>query len=126
MVVYSLDLLSDLTLGSPFVAIVAILAYYSVKRAVYNHKRRQGKSVGFCPSASTLELILLFAQVFYRPSVTCMLEAQQEEHVEQDDQEDRDQAARSLNRQLRQIRRGEAIERLSVQLEKRSLPGLST
>jgi hypothetical protein len=114
--VHFFDLLSNLAFGAPFLAIVAILVHYSIRRSIYSWKRRQGRNPGFCPSAAALGLIFLFVQVYYRPSESYVLEAQLEEDVEQDDQGDPDGTARTLSQQLKRIRRGQPVEKLTVRL----------
>ena len=69
----------------PYLAIVAILIYYFLSRWAWKRRKRQGKSAGFCPSASALGAVLLFAQIFYRPSVSWLIEARLVERVEDDD-----------------------------------------
>jgi hypothetical protein len=116
MIVHFLYLLSNIAFSAPFLAIAAILAYYSIRRAIGNWKLRRGKNPGFYPSAAALGLVLLFVQVYYKPSESYVLEAQQEEQVEEDDQGDPDLAAKTLSRQLKRIRRGQPVEKLTVRL----------
>jgi hypothetical protein len=103
--------------ASPFLAIVAILAYYQVRRRIWRRKRRKGKrDLGFCPSSAALGATLLFLSVFYRPSVDFAMEASLQEEVEDDDQGDPETPERLLNRQLRRIRRGERIGDLVLRI----------
>jgi hypothetical protein len=109
----SLEYCGYLVLALPFLLIVAIVLYYCVRRAVWKcGKRRAGASLAFCPSAAALGTILLFAQVFYRPSIAYVAEAQLEVDMDEDDAGDPEKPARELERQLRRIRRGETVGRL--------------
>jgi hypothetical protein len=101
----------------PFLAIVALVARYSLRRAEWQRSRRRGeKNPGFCPSSSALGMIFLFAQMFYRPTVSYVLEARQDEDVEEDDQGDPEGITKQLNRQLKRIRRGEQVGDLVLRL----------
>ena len=60
--------------------------------------------------------MLLYAQVFYRPSVEYVLEEKQEQDVEEDDQSDPETPEKYLDRQLRRIRRGEPVDQLTLRL----------
>jgi hypothetical protein len=101
----------------PFLAICAILVHYFLRRAAWRSKQRRGHAQpGFYPSAAALGTILLFAQMFYRPSVAYAVEARLEVDVEEDDAGDPETAAKQLERQLRRIRRGEPVDRLVLRL----------
>lgn len=107
--------LLSLFAAGPFLAIVAILVYYKMRRSAWKRKKRKGKrSLGFCPSAVALGTAFLFMPVFYRPSVEFQIKAriQQEEKAEEDDQGDPEAPEKLLSRQLKRIRRGELVETL--------------
>lgn len=107
----------SLLFASPFLAIVAILAHYQLRRSVWKRKKRKGERIlGFCPSSAALGATLMFLSVFYRPSVDFTIEASQQEEVEEDDQGDPETPEKHFNRQLRRIRRGEPVERLELRL----------
>lgn len=107
----------DLASAFPFLAIFAILVYYFLRRAAWRSKQRRGYTrPGFYPSAAALGSILLFAQMFYRPSVAYAVEARLEVDVEEDDAGDPETPAKALERQLRRIRRGEPVDRLILRL----------
>jgi hypothetical protein len=102
---------------APFVAILALLIHYSVKRAAWKRRRRRGKPAsGFCPSSAALGVVFLFAQVFVRPSLDQMIEAVQHDVRDEDDEGDPDSPLRHFHRQLRRLRRGEAVDRLVLRL----------
>ena len=109
--------LAALAMGSPFLAILVILTYYYLFRVPWWRKRKAGKSRSrfFC-STSGLGTALLSLTLIYRPRLQLAIEAQQRqvEDVDEDDNGDPDTPARHLARQLR---RGEAVETLSVRLE---------
>jgi hypothetical protein len=110
-------LCGSIAFSLPFLAIVGLFVHYSLRRAEWQRKRRRGeKNPGFCPSSSALGAILLFAQMFYRPTLTYVLEARQDEDVEEDDQGDPEGTTRGLNRQLKRIRRGEQVGDLVLRL----------
>jgi hypothetical protein len=99
--------------ASPFLAIVAILAHYHLRRSAWKRKKRKGKRMlGFCPSSAALGASFALISVFYRPSVDFLIKAEIQERVEEDDQGDPETPEGMLSRQLRRIRRGEKVERL--------------
>jgi hypothetical protein len=99
----------------PYLAIVIILAYYVVRRAIWKHKRGRGMP-GFCPSSAALGMVFLFTLTFYRPSLKHVTEVRQVMDVEDDDQGDPETKARELEGQLKRIRRGEPVESLVFRL----------
>ena len=102
-----------LLFASPFLAIVAILAHYQVRRSVWKRKKRKGERIlGFFPSSAALGAAVALIAVFYRPSADFMIKAEIQERVEEDDQGDPETPEGLLSRQLRRIRRGEKVERL--------------
>jgi hypothetical protein len=111
-----LDVTSGLALGMPFLVIALLLVHYSIRHTISKRKSREGPNRRFGPSSAALGAVFLFAQVFYRPSVAHVIEVRLEEKVEQDDQGDPEEPAKAISRQLRQIRQGQHVERLKVQL----------
>lgn len=109
---------ATLALGSPFLAILLILAYYYLSRATWGRKRKAGRS-RFSPSSEGLGTVLLGLTLIYRPRIQYAVQAQQRqvEDADEDDNGDPDTPTRHLLRQLRRIRRGEAVERLTVRLK---------
>jgi hypothetical protein len=106
-----------LALALPFASIVAILLHYGFRRSRWKRRKRRGRpNPGFCPSSAALGTILLFAQIFYRPSLAYVVEVRQEGDVDEDDEGDPEAPARRLDRQLRRIRRGEPVDRLVLRL----------
>jgi len=106
-------------MGAPFLSIGAILVYYQLRRAAWRHNKRRGKkNLGFCPSSSALGMALLFIQVFYRPSIENVIEVKQNEDADEDDDSDPESPTKQLNRQYKQIRRGEPVDRLVLRLSR--------
>ncbi len=116
----NLDVLSvvgSLASSAPFLAILAILIHYQVRRAAWNRNQRRGrKNSGFCPSSAALGIALLALGVFHRPSVQNTFEARLQQEAEEDDSGDPDTLGNQLNRQLRSIRRGEPVDRLELRI----------
>jgi len=112
-----LTLIAECASGAPFLAIAAIFIHYCLRRAAWRRKTRRGeKSSGFCPSNTALGMMLLFMQVFVRPSLQHVLEERQEEDADEDDQGDPENKEKHLDRQLKRIRRGEPVEDLVLRL----------
>jgi hypothetical protein len=62
---------------------------------------------------------MAFLQVmwlFYRPSASCILRAQEDEDADEDDEGDPENLKKQLNRQYKRIRRGEPVDRLVLRL----------
>jgi hypothetical protein len=117
MSVQILYLCGSLALASPFLAIVAILVHYFLRRAVFRRNQRLGrKNTGFCPSSFALGTALQFIPMFYRPSLEFAIKARAVEVVEEDDDGDPEKPAKHLHRQLRRIRRGQPVHTLIVKL----------
>jgi hypothetical protein len=113
------DVLSVLSLFSaaPFVAIAAILCLYLIRRVPGVRSTRTGRRLfGLQPAAVGLGMAFLFLQVFWRPSLSHVIEVQQKVDVEEDDEGDPESLTKQLHRQLRRIRRGEPVERLVLRL----------
>jgi hypothetical protein len=109
-----------LAMGSPFLAILVILAYYYIFRVPWGRKRKPtGRRSTFLWSTAGLGTALLGLTLFYRPRIQFAVEAQhrQVEDADEDDNGDPDTPTRHLQLQLRRIRRGEALESLTVRLK---------
>jgi len=107
-----------LAMGSPFLAILVILAYYYLFRVPWRRNRKSGKRrLRF--SSACLGTVVLGLTLIYRPRLQYAVEAQhrQVEDADEDDNGDPDTPARHLLRQLRRIRRGETVDRLTLKLE---------
>ena len=116
----ALSAVAALAMGSPFLAILLILAYYYLSRVPWRRNRKLGRRrSGFSPSSAGLETVVLGLTLIYRPRIQYAVEAQQRqvEDADEDDNGDPDSPKKHLLRQLRRIRRGEHVETLSLRLE---------
>jgi hypothetical protein len=117
MHVNALSVLIFIALSTPYLAVIAILVHYYLRRAAWRRNQRlRRNNSGFCPSSTALGNALQFMQVFYRPSTAYVLEAKQDEDADEDDEGDPESLTKQLNRQLRRIRRGEPVDRLVLRL----------
>jgi hypothetical protein len=98
----------------PYLTIAAVLLHNSLRCARWKKRRRRDRA--FCSSSAALGTILLFAQVFYRPSLSHVVEARQQIDMDEDDSGDPEGPEKLLHQQLRQIRRGETVQRLVLRL----------
>jgi hypothetical protein len=113
----SFYIFSQILFSLPAVAVAFILADYFRRRAAWRRRKRMGvKNQGFYPSAKAMGNAFQHLEVFTRPSMAYVLDAKEEAEVEEDDEGDPETLVRQLHRQLRRIRRGEAIERLVFRL----------
>ncbi len=113
------DVLSVLSLfvSAPFLAITAILSLYLIRRVSWVRTTRTGRKLfGVQPSAVGLGMAFLFLQTFWQPSLCHAIEAREKVDMEEDDEGDPETPEKQLNRQLKRIRRGEAVDRLVLRL----------
>jgi hypothetical protein len=112
-----LTVVGSLASSAPFLAILAILIHYQVRRAAWRRNQRLGKkNSGFFPSSAALGIALLVLGVFHRPSVQNTVEARLQQEADEDDSGDPETLTRQLDRQLRRIRRGEQVEDLVLRI----------
>ena len=101
----------------PFFAIILILFHYFLRRFLWRRGKRLGRStLGYYPTSFALGIALQFMQAYWKPSVDYVLQEKQREEADEDDDGDPENLKKQLDRQLKQIRRGEAVERLVLQL----------
>lgn len=108
-----------LAMGSPFLAILLILAYYYLFRVPWGRKRKSGRRRSSSSSWSAgLGTVVLGLTLIYRPRILHAVEAQQRqvEDADEDDNGDPDSPKKHLMRQLRRIRRGDEVDVLSLRL----------
>ena len=109
--------LGALALTAPFLTISVLFTYFLLRRAVWRGRKRQDKSrIGFCPSSFALGTALQLVSLFYRPSVEFAIKTAQREDVKDDDEGDPESPVKHLSYQLKRIRRGEPIDRLTFRL----------
>jgi hypothetical protein len=107
----------SLFLDAPFVPVIAILGLYLIRKTKWVRTTRTGRMLfGVQPSAVGLGMAFLFLQTFYQPSLCHATEAREKVDVDEDDEGDPETAEKQLNRQLKQIRRGDAVDRLVLRL----------
>jgi hypothetical protein len=100
--------LCSIAASLPYIAIAVELVHYFLRRARWKFDKRRGKkNRGYCPSTAALGMMLLFMQVFVRPTLQHVLEEKQDDEVEEDDQGDPEGKMKQLSPQLNRIRRGE-------------------
>jgi hypothetical protein len=109
--------IAALALGSPFLAIVGIVAYYYLSRGPWRRNRRRSST--FSSSSGAMATVLLGLTLIYRPRLQYAVEAQQRqvEDADEDDDGAPETPTKHLLRQLRRIRRGEEVDRLMLRLE---------
>lgn len=102
---------------SPFLAILGILGWHSLRSLVVSRKQPGSKRMrGLWSSAIVLGTALQFVQFIYQPSVAHVVEAKYDDLADEDDAGDPETVAKQLNRQLRRIRRGERIDKIVLRL----------
>lgn len=113
------DVYSVLSLFSaaPFLAIAAILLLRQIRQVRCVRTTRTGRKLfGIQPSAVGLGMAFLFLQAFWQPSLIHATEAREKVDVDEDDDGEPDTPEKQLNRQLKRIRRGEAVDQLVLRL----------
>ena len=117
MSTHAADTIFSLTIGVQLFIIPLILAYFYLLRLRWRlHQRRGKKKPVFRPSTVDLGCAFQLWQMKYRPTVAHVIEAKQEEDTDEDNDGDPDHPARHLHKQLKRIRRGEQIDRLTLKL----------
>ncbi|HEY3989229.1 MAG TPA: hypothetical protein VGM02_08025 [Acidobacteriaceae bacterium] len=92
----------------------AFVVYF--QRARWRRSQRGGKRLRFYPTNMMLGLALQSLQVFVHPEVDHTIQEKYADEAEEDSEGDPDDPQKVLERQLRRIRNGEAVERLQVPL----------
>jgi hypothetical protein len=112
-----------LWLGNPMtwlIAMMMVVGWSRIFRRPNRNKQDQSRIVRMgTDSPEAFGAAFLFLSVAYRPNHAFMAKAQiqQREDEDDDDEGGPDTARKHLLRQLRQIRRGEKIDRLVLRLE---------
>lgn len=118
-----LDAMQEFAVSLPVFAmtLVAIVLFLSrLKRAIWKPKpQKRRRRFRLSGANAALGLSFLPFAAIYRPRLIEVAKAQirQQEDVDEDDNGDPDTPVRHLMRQLRRIRRGEAVESLTVRLK---------
>jgi hypothetical protein len=118
-----LDLVDSFAVAVPVIAMTLAgitLVFYRLKQWIWPQPKRPRKCRRFAASARSAAIGFAFLplSVIYRPSLAEVAKAQirQQEDVDEDDTGDPESPLKHLLRQLRRIRRGEEVERLSARL----------
>jgi hypothetical protein len=110
----------DLSLG--FVRALYVFAFlccvlFCLRRFLWKLRKRQGRRyLGFCPTYTSAGNALQALQVMAQPRAEHVLAEKFDDEADEDDDGDPDHPEKHLHRQLRRIRRGEKVERLTVLL----------
>jgi hypothetical protein len=103
-----------------FLAVTLILGYYWLSRELLRRRRRVGRRSRLSGYGVALGLAFMqLVRTFYQPDVAYVLEVRQDEDADEDDSGDPEPPEarlRFFHRQLRRIRRGEAIDRLVLRM----------
>ena len=112
------------SLAVTVLAFPAFIVAFSLKRAILrwrNRHRKQGRNCSmsksqtrFIASTFTLGFALQHLQALTHPNVEYVIEQQYDEAADEDDQGEPENTKTQLHRQLKRIRRGERVERLSI------------
>jgi hypothetical protein len=95
--------------------VLFICAAFFFQRFMWRRRRRLGrKRLGFYPSSAAMGNALQSLQVFAEPQVEHILEEKLEEAADEDDSGGPDDPTRHLHRQVRKLRQGKRLERLTA------------
>jgi hypothetical protein len=112
-----LDFVGWLAFAFPYLAIVAILLHNSLRRVLWRHgKNLRRLDLARCTTSAALGAMLMFAQVFYRPSMVHAVEAREQIDAEEDDSGDPEHPDALLHGQLKRIRGGETVGDLVMRM----------
>jgi hypothetical protein len=88
---------------------------FCVRRCLWRRRRRKGRrNLGFFPTYTSAGNALQALQVMAQPRVEHVLAEKIDDEADDDDEGEPDRPEKHLHRQLRRIRRGEKVERLTV------------
>jgi hypothetical protein len=92
-----------------------VLFCFCARRFLWRRRERLGKSRrGFFPTYTAAGNALQTLQVIPQPRAEYVIDEKFEEEADDDDEGDPYDPTKHLNRQLKRIRRGEILERLTV------------
>ena len=110
--------------GTALVLILYLFCFFTAcaffyQRARWRRRKRLGrKSLGFCPTSTSLGNALHHLMIITRPTTQYVLEEKLQEDEEDDSSGDPDTPRKHLHRQLRRIRNGEPIDPITILLDK--------
>ncbi len=101
----------------PYLAIAAILLHNKLRRLRWRYgKNLRRPNPALCTTSAALGAMLMFAQIFYRPSMSYAVEAREQIDAEDEDSGDPDHPDKLLHGQLKRIRRGESVGDLVLRM----------
>ena len=117
-----IDLIQSFAVSLPVLAMLLVgfaVICSRIKRLIWKPKSPRRRRLSISAANAALGLSFLPFAAIYRPKLIEVVKAQirQQENVDEDDNGGPDSPKKHLLRQLRRIRRGEAVETLSVRLE---------
>ena len=111
-----MDLATTLAWGPIFFAF-AVIGSFFIQRIRYRRNVRRGKkNPGFYPTFAVLGNVFQRLQKLGEPGLKFVLEEKSDDHADEDDDADPADPMKHLHRQLRRIRNGEKIDRLTTLL----------
>ena|ERR1700758_195729 len=122
MPINPMDAMQEFAVSLPVatLTLVGIAVFLSrVKMLIWKPKSRRRRRFGIISANAALGISFLPFAAIYRPRMMEVAKAQirQQEDVDEDDNGGPDTPTRQLLRQLRRIRRGEKVDRLTLKLE---------
>jgi hypothetical protein len=112
-----LDFLGMAAFYAPFLAIGLVVAHNRLRRAIWaRSKRLHRPDPGLCPAIVSVGTPFRHLEIFYRPSMAYVLEAEEGDDADEDSGSDPETPSAHFRRQLRRIRRGEQVDTLVLRL----------
>jgi hypothetical protein len=107
---FSLDFLRGL-----YAFTLICCALFCLRRFLWRRRKRQGRRhLGFCPTYTSAGNALQALQAIAQPRAEHVLAEKFDDEADDDDEGEPGNPEKHLHRQLRRIRRGEKVERLTV------------
>jgi hypothetical protein len=95
--------------------IVACWSLFCLRRFLWKRRRRRGKpEPGFFPTYTSAGNALHNLQAIAQPRVEYVMAEKLDDQADEDDEGEPNDPEKHLHRQLRRIRRGEKVERLTA------------
>jgi hypothetical protein len=99
--------------------IVLALFAFVYRRARWKGVKRRGNRRGFYPTTFALGIAFQQLQLFVAPNMEYTVAERLKEEAQEDDEGGPDNPRRHLEHQLRRIRRGEQLDRLTTLLQQK-------
>ena len=100
------------------IAVLFALVVY-MQRPRWRRSQRRGRRIRFYPTTMMIGLAMQNLQVFAHPEVDHTIQAKYADSAEDGDEGDPHDPQKVLERQLRSIRNGEAVDRLQLPMSSR-------